>query len=191
MVEIESRKVTRLFLEYYQSSKMEDLQSGVDALEAHWREVRHSRVSKWIRYYILTWEADLFVKMGRLDDALAASTRARSLPASPYARIVNARTRAVILRGLDRPAEAFESAMAGLRRCARAKDVDSSQGLILEIARMGKDDYLEELAAKYGALVLGASRLPNQLKLLGPFAAETPIGVLKALRKAITAREQS
>jgi hypothetical protein len=185
MVEAEVRKVTRLYLNHCYSPTPEGLQTGIDALDAHWREVRHSPVSKWIRFYVVGWKSELLSRMGRLDEALVQSDRSQSLPATPYARIVAARSRAIILRKLDRPAEAFHCAMTALRTCARTRDVESSQGLILEIVRLGSGAYVEELAAKYGKLVLSAAQLPNQMKLLGSLRTEMPIQVLNALREAI------
>jgi hypothetical protein len=189
MVEVEVRKVTWLFLNH--SLRVEDWQRGVDALDAHWREIRHSPISKWVRFYVVTWKAELLIRMGRLEEALPESNRSLRLPASSYARINEARSRTMILRGLGRPAEAFQSAMKGLRRCARTRDVHSSQGLILEIIRLGSVAYLDELAAKYGKLVLAAARLPNQIQLIGSAPSETPIQALRALREAMTKRTPS
>jgi hypothetical protein len=189
MVEAEVRKVTWLFLDH--SRKADDWQRGVDALDAHWREIRHSPISKWVRFYVVTSKEDLLIRMGRLEEALIESNRSLWLPASSYARINEARSRTVILRGLGRPEEAFQSAMTGLRRCARTRDVHSSQGLILEILRLRSTGYLEELAAKYGELVLAAVRLPNQVQLIGPATGETPIQALKALREGMRKRMKS
>src|SRR6266481_1425090 len=186
MVEVEVRKVTWLFLNH--SRRVEDWQRGVDALDAHWREIRHGPTSKWVRFYVVTWEEDLLIRMGRLEEALLESNRSLRLPASSYARINEAQRRTTILRCLGRPTEAFQAAMTGLRRCARTEDVDSSQGLILEIVRLGSVAYLDELAAKYGKLVAAAVRLPNQVQLIGPEPAETPIQALKALREAMTTK---
>jgi hypothetical protein len=186
MVEVEVRKVTWLFLNH--SLRVEDWQRGVDALDAHWREIRHSPISKWIRFYVVTSKEDLLIRMGGLEEALLESNRSLWLPASSDARIHEARSRTKILRGLGRPAEAFQSAMTGMRRCARTRDVHSSQGLILEILRLGSEAYLDELAAKYGELVLAAVRLPNQIQLIGSATGQTPIHALKALREEVMKR---
>ncbi|MGP0073970.1 MAG: hypothetical protein ACLPWF_18820 [Bryobacteraceae bacterium] len=187
LVEAESRKVTRLFMDH--ASTPEKLEAGVEALEAHWRKVRESPVSKWIRFYILNWKSEILFRMGRLEEALVESNRSIPLPASPYARIVAAWARTKILRDLGRSTEAFDCAMGGMGICAKTRDVQSSTGLIREIVRLGNEDYLEELAEKYSKTILDAMRLPNEAQLIGPVRPETPIQALKALREAMKERK--
>ena len=183
MVEAESRRVARVFLGY--GSRPEGLQAGVDALEDHWREVRLSPISRWIRFYVVSWKAELFLRAGRHEEALAECNRSLSLPARPYGRAIAARRRAGVLRLLGRLDEAFEGAMSGLKICAKTGDVNSSAGLIREIVRLGQDGYLEELADRYDTLVLGALALPNEAKLIGLVPVLTPLQALKRLQEAM------
>ncbi len=186
IIETESRKIAWIFSEHLGSG---DLQAGVDALEAHWIEVRHSPVSKWLRFKIVSWKVELLHRMGRLEEALVECNNSLSLPANLFARTVSEQRRTNLLRNLGRPGEAFQCAMTGLKICAKTDNVHSSQFFVLEIVRLGKETYLERLAEKYGPLVLNTLALPNQMLLIGPVPVETAIQGLMALRGGIMLRQ--
>jgi hypothetical protein len=189
IIEQETRKVTQSILQRYYSSSPEDWVCGLEALEAHWQMIRRRWISRWIQFHIVRWKLQFLFKLGHLEKALVESNRALSLPASPYSRISAALWRTMILRSLNRPAEAFKSAMSGLRICARENDAGSAQGFILNVIRLDGEGYIQELAAEHGNLVLGAMQLPNQLQLTGPLAANaTPQEALSALQRAARAR---
>lgn len=182
MVVEEANKVGRVFAE--QLSRGEDPQVGIDALETYWRSSRRSPVARWIRYYVTASQVELLRRGGRLGEALSLSSALESLPATPYARITAALTRASLLHRLARPDETFQCAMSALRICARTRDPESARGLILAIARLDNSGYIEELAGKYGDLVMEASRLPNFVELVGP-QVRTPLEAMKALKLAM------
>jgi hypothetical protein len=183
MVVDESNKIARLFLEHWSSGG--DPRVGVDALETYWRSSRSSPVAKWIRFHIVRCQAEFLISMGRLDEAVLATKRMTSLPASPYARTTAAWTRAGLLRRVGRTEEAFQCAMSGLRICATTKDVPGARGLILEIIRLGNPAFTKDLANRYGSLVMEASRLPPFVECVGP-RVRTPLGAIKALRNLVT-----
>jgi len=185
MVVDESNKIARLFLEHRSGGG--DPQVGVDALETYWRSSRSSPVAKWIRFHIVRCQAEFLISMERLDEAVLATKRMTSLPATPYARITAAWTRAGLLRRVGRAEEAFQCAMSGLRICATTKDVPGARGLILEIIRLGKPAYAKDLASRYGSLVMEASRLPPFVESVGP-RVRTPLGAIEALRRRETVR---
>lgn len=176
----EANNVAKVFAQHL--SKADDYERGIKALDAYWLKKRTSPLARWIRFEVLSYKADLLTRLGRLEDALRLSMRLVSLPAAPDGRILADATRAGLLRRTGRMAEAFQCAMLGLRRCVRAEEVDLSRHLILEIIRLRKQAYVEELGAEHGELVMKAAKRPVFAEIVGP-EVQTPAGVLESLAK--------
>jgi hypothetical protein len=168
-------------------STSDEYAKGIAALDRHWQEQRHSPVARWIRFYVLVCQADLLERMDRLEEALSASSRALSLPASPYARRLAIRTHTRILRRSGRADEAFEWALAGLKRCARARDVTVARNLIREVVRLDTPERLNDVAAAFPDLILKVAKLPDLQNVISP-EVRTPLDVVKAIAHAMRAQ---
>lgn len=86
--------------------------------------------------------------------------------------------------------EAFQWSLAGLKRCARTQDAHIARGLIREIVRMARSEWLEVLAVEFPDLVLEAARLPGFVEFLTP-GVETPLEALTALSQGLLAQPRS
>src|SRR5438552_1211287 len=100
-VQSEIRQVTLLYVKCCQTATTSaDFQVGINALDAHWEAVRRKPFARWIRFYVMSWKADLLLKQGKLAESLAINLSSLSASASPLARIGALNRCARLLRNL-------------------------------------------------------------------------------------------
>ena len=178
LVQQEASQLALLFSKYI--STAEECEKGIAAMEKYWRNHRRDPIARWIRFYVLGWQAELLQRAGRLEEALSASTRSLSLPANPYARRIATWNNVRLLRRNGRLEEALESAISGLNQCSWAQDFHIACGLIREIVRMDMPAWLEILADQFPDVVLEAAKLPGVAEFITT-EEQTPVGILKML----------
>jgi hypothetical protein len=140
----------------------EECAKGIAALEAYGRAQRGSPVARWIRFYVLGFQAELLERLDRLEEALAASTASLTLPATPYGRLLGIVTHTRLLRRCGRVEDAFAWAVRGLQGCTRAEDVTIARSLMREVVRVEMPARLDAIAAAFPDLVRAVADLPGK-----------------------------